>query len=60
MSINNFTVLKKLGEGSYSCVYKVRRLNDNEDYAMKDIKMGNLNTKEKENSLNEIRFLASI
>ncbi|EGR34717.1 protein kinase domain protein [Ichthyophthirius multifiliis] len=60
MSINGFSVLKKLGEGSFSSVFKVKRLQDNEDYAMKDIKMGKLTQKEKENTLNEIRFLASI
>ena len=41
-------------------MYKVRRLSDNSEYALKRVKLGNLNEKEKENALNEIRILASI
>lgn len=41
-------------------MYKVRRLTDNQEYALKRVKFQSLNEKEKENSLNEIRFLASI
>lgn len=48
------------GEGAYSTVYKVKRLSDNNEYALKRVKLGNLNEKEKENALNEIRILASI
>jgi len=29
MSLNNFQILNKLGEGAYSSVYKVKRLLDN-------------------------------
>ena len=49
-----------LGEGAYSEVFKVKRINDGAVYALKKVKMGNLSTKEKENALNEIRILASI
>jgi NIMA (never in mitosis gene a)-related kinase len=59
-AIRNFQTLKKLGEGAYSIVYKVKRLTDNEVYAMKKVKMGALKTKEKENALNEVRILASV
>jgi len=41
-------------------VYKVRRAEDNEVYALKKVKMLNLSDKEKENALNEVRILASI
>jgi len=41
-------------------VYKVRRISDNQEYALKRVKFITLNDKEKENSLNEIRILASI
>ncbi len=40
-------------------VYKVRRESDGQEYALKKVRMGNLSSKEKENSLNEVRILAS-
>ena len=49
-----------IGDGAYSSVYKVRRAEDNEVYALKKVKMLNLSEKEKENALNEVRILASI
>lgn len=49
-----------LGDGSYSSVYKVRRIEDNQEYALKKVKMLNLSDREKENALNEVRILASI
>lgn len=58
--IGDFTIIKKLGDGAYSSVYKVRRLDDQEQYALKKVKMLNLTDKEKENALNEVRILASI
>lgn len=60
MSLNDFKIVKKLGVGSYSSVYKVVRNTDGLTYALKKIKMGNLSDKEKENSLNEAKLLASI
>lgn len=60
MSLDDFKIVKKLGVGSYSSVYKIIRKNDGLVYALKKIKMGNLSDKEKENSLNEVRILASI
>ena len=59
-TINNFTIIKKLGDGAYSSVYKVRRIDDNDMYALKKVKMLSLSEKEKENALNEVRILASI
>lgn len=38
----------------------VRRLSDNKIYAMKKVKLYMMNEKEKENSLNEVRILASL
>lgn len=49
-----------IGEGAYSAVYKVKRLTDGHLYALKRVKILNLNEKEKENALNEIRILASL
>ena len=60
MSLADFKIIKKLGVGSYSSVYKIVRKTDDLIYALKKIRMGNLSEKEKENSLNEVRILASI
>ena len=37
--MENFEILEKLGEGSYSTVYKVKRKIDNEIYALKKVKL---------------------
>ena len=58
--ITDFTIIKKLGDGAYSSVFKVRRHDDNDIYALKKVKMLSLSEKEKENALNEVRILASI
>ena len=58
--MENFEVLKTLGSGSFSTVYKVKRLTDGVEYAMKKVKLSALNRREKENALNEIRILASV
>ena len=58
--MNDFQILQKLGEGAYSTVYKVKRLVDNNIYALKKVKLLNLSDKEKSNALNEVRILASV
>jgi NIMA (never in mitosis gene a)-related kinase len=66
MSLKDFQVISKLGkyitsgEGAYSSVYKVRRLADSMEYALKKVKLSDLSEKEKQNALNEVRILASI
>lgn len=59
-TINDFEILSELGKGSFGFVYKVRRKSDYKIYALKKVSFSKLNPKEKENSLNEIRILASI
>ena len=58
--MNDFQIISKLGEGAYSTVFKVKRVVDNQIYALKKVKLLNLSEKEKENSLNEVRILASV
>ena len=54
-------ILSKLGDGSYSIVYKVKRKADDKIYiCLKKVKLQNLSEKEKENSLNDVRLLASV
>ena len=58
--MDGFEILEKLGDGAYSVVYKVRRKEDSKIYALKKVNLVNLSQKEKENSLNEVRILASV
>jgi NIMA (never in mitosis gene a)-related kinase 1/4/5 len=60
MSLKDFEILSKIGEGAYSKVYKVKRLSDQETYALKKVPIKTLKPKEKNNALNEIRLLASV
>jgi NIMA (never in mitosis gene a)-related kinase len=45
MSLKDFQIISRLGEGAYSSVYKVKRLADNVEYALKKVKLGNLSDK---------------
>jgi NIMA (never in mitosis gene a)-related kinase 1/4/5 len=45
MSLKDFQILNKLGDGAYSTVYKVLRNEDNQIYALKRVKIVNLNPK---------------
>ena len=59
-SLNDFKFGKLLGKGAYSTVYLVHRIIDGQIYAMKQVRINQLSEKEKKNSLNEIRILASL
>ena len=45
MSMNDFEIIAKLGEGAYSSVYKVKRLIDEAVYALKKVKLVNLSNR---------------
>ena len=60
MSLQDFSIQKKLGSGSFSEVFKVTRKSDGQVYAMKKVRLNQLSKKEQENALNEIRILASV
>ena len=60
MSVGQFEVLSVVGEGAYSQVFRVRRRKDMKMYALKKVKIHALSDKERLNSLNEVRLLASI
>lgn len=40
MSLRDFVVLNKIGDGAYSEVFKVKRISDGKHYAIKKVKMG--------------------
>ena len=58
--LGNYSVIKKIGEGSLSKIYKCKHKQTGEIWAIKCIEYGGFNDVEKENVLNEIRVLASI
>ena len=60
MSLNDFELGKELGKGTFGSVTIVKRKEDQKIYAMKRVKIGRLSQKEKLNSFNEVRILASI
>ena len=59
-SFNDFEFLRILGKGAFSIVYLVRRKKNNKQYALKSITMEKLKESEQQNSVNEVRILASI
>ena len=59
-SVRDFKKEKILGKGSFGSVYLVRRRQDNKIYALKTVILDKLNKKEQENSVNEVRILASV
>ena len=59
-SIRDFKKEKVLGKGSFGSVYLVRRKQDNKIYALKTVILEKLNKREQENSVNEVRILASV
>ena len=59
-SMKDFKIEKILGKGSFGSVYLVTRKEDQKIYALKSVFMEKLNKKEQENSVNEVRILASV
>ena len=59
-SMSDFKIEKVLGKGSFGSVYLVTRKADNKIYAIKTVVLDKLKKKEQENSVNEVRILASI
>ena len=60
MSINDFEIIKQIGSGAFSTVSLVKRKQDNTIYALKRVELSKMMPNEKDNSLNEIRLLASV
>ena len=60
MSINDFEIGKEIGKGAFGSVYLVKRKNNGELYAMKQVKIIGLSKKERDNAFNEVRILSSL
>ncbi|CAG9325927.1 unnamed protein product [Blepharisma stoltei] len=59
-SVSDFEIIGKLGEGSFGTVFKVRRIVDNNIYVMKIIKISQMDKRGQQESINEVRILASL
>ena len=59
-TLDDFKIEKIIGKGSFGSVYLVTRKADQKLYALKTVFLEKLNKKEQENSVNEVRLLASI
>lgn len=59
MGIQNFQVREKLGQGAFATVYKVTRISDGKTYALKKVNIEKMGQKELDDTVNEIRILAS-
>ncbi len=46
-TMKDFQMIKKLGDGSFSQVFLVKRYSDQKEYALKKVKLNQLNEKEK-------------
>ena len=60
MSLKDYELGKKLGEGAFGSVCVVTNKVDKKVYAMKRVHLSKLDKKERENALNEIRILYSL
>jgi NIMA (never in mitosis gene a)-related kinase len=59
LNLRGFLELKTLGKGTYGNVYKARRENDGIAYAVKVVSLASLSHREMEDSVNNIRIMAS-
>ena len=59
MNLEGFVEQEVLGKGTYGKVYKAKRITDGETYAVKVVNLSALNHREIEDSVNEIRLMAS-
>ena len=60
MPLRDFQILHKLGKGTFGTVYKVRRHEDKQLYAMKRVSLHGMPDIEVADALNEVRVLASV
>ena len=59
-SIDNYEIIKEIGKGSFSNVYLVKKKVNLKEFALKKVNFSSMSSKEKENALKEVNFLAEI
>eukprot|EP00002_Diphylleia_rotans_P014840 TRINITY_DN2885_c0_g1_i14.p1 TRINITY_DN2885_c0_g1~~TRINITY_DN2885_c0_g1_i14.p1 ORF type:complete len:348 (+),score=2.64 TRINITY_DN2885_c0_g1_i14:50-1093(+) len=60
MSLAEFVVLQKLGQGSYGVVYQAKRISDGQFYVLKKIDLARMSAKEQQDAVQEVKILASV
>lgn len=58
--MDNYTTIEEIGKGAFSIVLKVEHKETKQIYAIKQVNLKGMERKEVENSVNEVRILASI
>lgn len=59
-SLDDFIILKQLGKGAFAGVYLVQRKQDGQKYALKRVALTGMSSREVQDVLGEVRFIASI
>ena len=59
-SINDYEIIKEIGKGSFSNVFLVKKKINQKEYALKKVNLSGMSTKERENAIKEVNFLAEI
>jgi len=59
-TLKDFDTVGKLGQGSFGIVYKVKRKVDNNIYVMKQINISKMNTRMKQDAINEVHILSKL
>ncbi|KAL0216416.1 hypothetical protein P9112_008600 [Eukaryota sp. TZLM1-RC] len=60
MSLRDFKIVRFIGKGSFGCVYRALRHADGKEYAIKEVDIQSMSQREREDTVNEVRILASV
>lgn len=58
--LSDFEILSRLGSGSFGTVFKVKRLQDELLYVIKNVRIVELSYKEQTEAINEVQILAQL
>ena len=58
--MEKYRQIKKLGDGSFGIALLVKRIEDGQFYAMKIIKIGSMDKKQRKEALNEVKVLKAL
>ena len=58
--MQKYEIIRELGSGSYGKVFLARSKRNNQQYAIKEISIGNLSQAEKDKAIQEVNLLKSL